>query len=484
MPAGTPAVGYRAKAAFRIVGYTDTDGYPVALGTPTPGTLGPYDLLPFTKEAISEDIQHLLDDDLQGYSASREMNQVARMAGGSIDLQGRFLGLNQLILACMGHEQIDDGYGNGTWAGWKRYGGASPIGLAVNSSTNDTLTILGDTFPTTVVGEFVFVSTALGGIAQTRRIIARPSTTQIQVYPAWSTNPSNGDGFAIARAFKHNYECSRNMHQELLSDLGTTLESEDWDGYLTRWGVLGIDKGVSVWESQAVYVESLTFKLDTNGLSVTAELIPFWRDKRTTGRNSSSSTWGFHPESYAVTRRIHLPDSTFWLLTHQAENEEDGHKLGISSFELKIKNNLKADEQSTASGLYRIEPGRDKKREVTGSFTLPRYSNDTQLNLVPAGTLQMAHLQCLGPDLTSGGSDYAALHFYLRALKLVQGDAPADKPGMLGQKFNFTCLQPPSASGGDDWPTPSTGAENGELIITSYDHNPFNYLLGQHTSAY
>lgn len=482
MPIGT---GYKARAGFRLVGYAPGSfAYPVALGTPVPDTLGAFDLLPFTKEAISPATAWQADNTLDGYSAYREHNNVARLAGGSLDLNGRYLGLNQLLAAGMGYERVRTSTVLERPEFATRLNGAAPITGTVTASTGTTLTDAAANFPTTVVGEFVRLEKlgTNGDIYhQVRRITARPATTQITIAPDWVDNPVAATPYKIARTFAHQFEFSKNMHLELASE----VLANPWNANarFVRWGTLAIDKQNGVWEWQGVYVESLAFKLDQDGLQITAELLPFWYDLRTSGRNASAATWGYHPEtSYAVTKRIRFADCKFQLGPHGGDLD-DSHRVGIASLEFSIKNNLQADLQTLASGLYREEPGRNAKRDVNGSFTVPRYMSNARINHYTAGDLLMAVLTCTGPTLDGLGADLATLLAFFRALRIEQADAPVDGAGLIAEKYNFRGLQPPSQSG-TNLPQPSAGAENGELIISTWDHNPFNYFMGQDDSAY
>ncbi|MCK9569430.1 hypothetical protein M0R72_10870 [Candidatus Pacearchaeota archaeon] len=487
--ASIPA-GYKSKAAFRLVGYANTDlAYPVALGTPTPDTLGAFDLLSFLKENVEANQGWQADETLLGNSGFAEHHNISRIPSGSIELSGRYCGLNQLLAACMGFEKVrtsaalEGPYFNA------RYNGDDALAGTVTATGTDAshLGDTGATFPTTVVGEFVRLEKlgTNGDIySQVRRITARPSTTQITISPDWTDNPVATTPYSIANCFSHQYEFSKNMHRELVSDCGITPWATA--ARFVRWGTLCIDKGVSVHEWQGVYVESLAFKLNKEGLTITAELKPFWIDRRTTGRNyDEKATWAFHAmTTYPVTSRIQFADCAFRLGAQTTGSLDNDDNLGISEMEFSIKNNLDADLQTLASGLYREEPARGNKREVSGSFTIPRYRADTRLNNFTAGDLLMAQLHCGGPEIYTGASHTAmSLDCYFRALKLEKASVPTDGPGMFAEKYNFKCLQPPTDSFGGSC-TPTTGAENSELIIETLDSCPFNYFMGQDDSAY
>lgn len=471
--------GYQSRAAFRLVGYSAAAiSYPTELGTPTPDTLGAFDLLPFLGEGIGVNQEFQTDDTLEGYAGAVAHHNISRLPSGSIKLGGRYLGLNQLLAACMGYEKVRVSDELELPDFQSRYNGASAISGTVTSSTGDTLSDTGASFPTTVIGEFVRLQ-KLGDDAdiysQVRRIVDRPSTTQIQVAPDWTDNPAATTPYKIARSFQHHFEFSKNLHVELASDLGITPWSEN--ARLVRWGTLCIDKTEKIWEWQGVYVESLSFELGKEGLIVTAELRPFWIDFDS-AINTDPTLWTFHPETYAVTQRILFGDCKFRLGTHAATDLDDDDNLGITSLKFTIKNNLDADLQTLASGLYREEPARSGKREVTGSFELPRHKATTWLQKYTGGNLLMGELIAQGPTVDGAAENLATFRACFRALKLEKADVNVDGPAIFGESYNFRCLQPPSASGAY-WPAPSDGAENSELIIETWDNDPFNRFMGQ-----
>lgn len=480
-----PASGYASKAAFRLYGSSASAAYPVAIGTPTPETIGAFDMIPFTEEGIAMSQEWQLNNTLEGGAGYTEMSNISRLPGGSLGLNAHYLGLNQLFAACLGYEKVRVTGALESPAFVLASNGAAITGT-VTSSTSNTLTDSGASFPTSIVGNFVRLQ-KLGANAdiysQVRRITARPSATQITVSPNWTNNPAATTPYAIAASFQHDYECAKNMHAELAGDLVTG----PWDAtkYLMRWGVLGFGKQISVWEWQASYIESLKLVLNREGLKITAEVLPFWIDFRTTGRNSSIATWGYHPSTYAITSRIRFADCKFRLLAHSTSDPSDSDNLGISQLEINIKNNLESDLQTLASGLYRAEPARKGKREVTGSFFIPRYNADTRINQFVAGTLLMGELLIFGPKFITGGGmwdSYARIQACLRSLKLSKADAATPSEALLGEKYEFRCLEPPSQSA-TNWPQPSAGAENGEIIIRTLDAYPFNNFMGQHQAT-
>lgn len=480
MPAGTPGLGYRSRAAFRLVG-NSSGSYLSAVGTPTPHTLGDFDLLPFLKEQIQATIESQLNDVLDGGAGYSDMNQIARNASGALELQGHYIGLDQIFAAALGWEGLR--LTTGTKESPDFAGSLSCNGSLTTNATTNELIDTGANFPATLVGKYVRITDQNDTYAafpwQVRRIATRVSSTSLTVTPNWNGTPEANTGYEIGNIFQHVYECSKSMHSEAHADIYND-QYVPYD-YINRFGVVGIDKGVSVWEWQGAMVNKLKVKLDSSGLQITAELFVFWRDLRTTSRNSSASGWNYSPVS-VIFNRINFADTSFMLKAHENADPDSGDAVGITSLEFELDNKLDGGLHTTSSGLYIAEPMRTGKRTVTGSFTVPRYVADTYLNNFTAGDLLMAELACTGPNVISGGSnalDYVKLRFLFRSMKIKVADVPVSDAGAIGQKYDFQALQPPSQSG-DDWPAPSTGADNSELMIITRNEYPFNPYMGQH----
>jgi hypothetical protein len=485
--------GYQTRAAFHLRGLTTVgDVYPTGpfVSEGWVDNLGSFDLLPFTKESIVDGRDSVLHETLGGHAGYKESHLVSLRPGGSMDLAGQWSGLNQLIAAAFGYERCrsttvleSPSYvqsGLGTVITGTASAGGSATSL-VDTSKTFTTALIGDYVRTTELD----VDTAIG-FPRVYRITAVPDANTLTLI-AMSQNAVldeiDGVTYEIARVFRHVYECSKHMHMESANGFvddsywGTT-DPGDFDQYsLARCGVLGIAKGPGVWEWQAVMVNGISFDLIGKGLSVSAELVPLCRDLRTTGRNSNPAVWTYHSSTYFSQKQVEFANSSFMIGTHAASDLDSGDAIGISNLKIQLKNNLKLDDQSTETGLYRVEPCRAGLREVTGSFDCPRYYNNNNIDRVDAKTLLMAHLQITGPAIT--GTDQShALDFYLRSLELTKGTPTVDGGGVIKDSYEFRCLQPPSASG-STWPIPSDGADNSEIMIGITDTYPFNPYMGQ-----
>lgn len=491
MPSGSPGQGYLSKAAFRLLGYNNgAYTYPTALGTPTPQTLYLHDKIPFISESLSEQFAWIDNSVLDGTAGRSHLDLSGKLGGGTIELRGHYLGLGPLIAAAFGYERVRSS--SVQESPIFSVGTTYETGTATGG-TSTTLVDSGKSWTTNAYrGMYVRVSelaASPNGAIDVRRIISNTATTLNVVGASFTTTPVSGDSYEISDAFQHSYEMSENLHSEPV----TNIEPNAWNtsAYLVRLGVLGIDKGVAAWEWQACAVEEIIFKLNKDGLFVTVNLIPFGVDRRTSSRNSSSAAWDYH---YHINQagqtaatlnsqslknlRILRGDTTFRLGSYSTGTSLDStNNLGVTEFELKVKNNLQVDLQRTASGYYRCEPARSGKREVTGSFTVPRHTALTRLSNYSAQDTLMATLQSTVVDGMFGLSDYD-LTMYLRALKLTKADLPVNGPNVLEEKFNFTCLQPAGVSSG--MPTPSTGAANSECIIFLKNFDPYNPFMGQH----
>jgi hypothetical protein len=179
--------------------------------------------------------------------------------------------------------------------------------------------------------------------------------------------------------------------------------------------------------------------------------------------------------------RILRGDATFRLDSYSTGTAlTSADNLGITEFELKIKNNLQADLQTTGTGYFRAEPVRMGRREVTGSFTVPRHIAVTRLSNYTAADMLMASLTFSNATAIWGYYE-AFLKLWIRSLKLTKADVAVPGPEVLEEKFNFTAISPAGDSAG--MPADSEGADNSEVIIELQNADPFNYFMGQHQAT-
>lgn len=485
--------GYKSKAGFRLVGFDTTDlayltsplAAAAAANAAVPA-IGAFDQIPFTKETVQPNADFELDPTLLGNAGYTEMYPVSRLPGGNIEMQGKYLGLNQIIAAAMGYERVRTTtlLESPDWP-------AGITGVAEHTATGGSVSTVvnsgGGYTPNLYVDMWLRIQTLAASPnldMEVRRIVSNTSTT-FNVTPNFVTAPGSGDKFSVMKSFIHYYELSKHMHRHLASDVVTLPWNNN--ARFVRWATVGITKDVSVHEWQAVYIESLEFKISKKGIVVIAEVLPFWVSYQSAAQRNGANAavnWGVSTVSTAITNVIKFSDCKFRLGTAAASNLSDSDNIGVDEVTIKIKNNLQADVQTLLSGLYREEPGRDNKREITGTFSMPRHLANTQLSRWAAGTTLMGEIICKDPSLFVESTINPELHFFLRSLKLQNPKANVEGPKMFPEKYTFQCFQPDGTIGGNEWPTPSIGAENGELIIKTRDNCPFNFFMGQHQGAY
>ncbi len=476
----TKAIGYNAKCAFRIVGKGNSSlAYPTDPETPTPETLSGYDLLPFLSGDLPEQTEQELDDTLGGQAGYEASDIVKIGVGGSVELEGLYGTLNQLILAAFGYERVRT-------AAVLEF--PTAVGGITGSATGGGANYLDDTAKAWVTnehaGKWVRLKEQGGGNRHEVRRIVSNTATRLMIAPNWGVQPVSGTPYEIAFVWDHQYEFSRKLHVHPITDYGLT---NPWDAsaYFALYGTLGIDQQIAVLEYPGAMVNSLTLKLAGKTLKVSAELIAFCKNFRTSGRNASSAGWKYNESEDSLVAGGLLEfnaaifgDAVFrigdWSSSAALVN---ANQLGITEFELKINNNLKTDDRSTKSGLYIIEPVNGGKRDVTGSIKLPRHTEITRFTDLRSNKKLMADVVFTGPGVAGSGSYSFKLGLNLRQLKWDPGKAGVDGPGVVAEMWPFRCFQPSAVSAG--MPTPSTGADNSEVIVTTRDACPFNFLMGQ-----
>jgi hypothetical protein len=245
--------------------------------------------------------------------------------------------------------------------------------------------------------------------------------------------------------YKHAIEPAENIHsQEWEAGDGVLPESGLQAGdQKIRRGTLCIDKGVSIWEHASTMIQALTIKGDSKGVRIVLELIPYKLD-RASAVNTSSAAWTIPGDDWLS---ILFQDLAFWIGDYSTENAlTSGNAIGISAFEVKLQNALKI-ERDSVSGLYIAEPRRDGKRQVTGSFSMPRYESDAFLADCASQTAKMAMLKFTGSQIGSTGYNRTAW-LWLPTLKFDKVDAPIGGQGIIPVSHTFSAEVPPGAAAG------------------------------------
>lgn len=486
------AIGALSKAAFRVgsdQGMAGSAAYPTTEATADTEEmlLKSSDQLTFLSEGIVEERRHELDETMDGTPATTGMDETAIMGGGSLELNGFYDGLDQLIFCALGFEKPDaDG---------------SPVGqntTALTASASVAASTWDDTgtpFVSGDVGKFIKendTGDAAGG--SVRRISVFTDSNTVTITPDWNAPARgnsalvvSGDTAIMTREWLHTFECSNNLNLELWTDVFSAYSTtgiQATNDEIIRYGTLGFLKfSTTPWVWRAVMVNSITFRFVAGeGMTVSTGLIPFNLDRSSsTNGASSADNWAFDHASavFEANERIVFSDIDHFRIdsfsTGTALTNADD--MGISAFEITINNNLKGDDQDVVSGKFRVEPTRSAHREITGSITLPRYNADTFFVWEQANTLLMAHLQSTGSTIASSARKF---EIYINSLRLEAGRASISGSGVVQQTFNFRALSPTGAPA--SFPTATLTSPRSEIFIRTLNQNPYNSGLDQQQS--
>ena len=473
-------IGLITKAGFRIGKRSTSYAYPTtsALAIAAEQKLTAYDLLPYRNEGLNE--ERIFDpvQTLTNTGGVTAQTLTGILGGGRLSCEGWYLGLGQLIACAMG---------------WENKVYASPLvtsptfnesaaGIAAGSTSGSvpctTTRIQSDVtvFHADHVGEWLRINTGTPygdpeDDCQVRRITAVDAAHYYcDITPALTVEPNINIPFKIARGFIHLYECAINHHEEAF-----TYNEGSFNH--VRHGTFSLDKRVSLWSWLAVMVESMTIRLSTEGVFFEFELVPFCLD-RASALNTTSAAWAYSASPIILQERMRFADSVFRMDDYSSSVAlASADQLGISAFELTLKNNLSIGDRDTKSGLYRVQPARMGFRQVSGSFTVPRYTADTRLTKQAADTIQMADLIITGSLLTGLAATYNKFELFLRSLKINAIEANAAGPGVINEVIKFTCLQPAGDPSG--MPSESTGSDNSEMMVRLTNSDPFSAFLEQ-----
>ena len=483
------SVGYKSKAAFRISKRANTYPITTAEADTSRQILGKSDLIPMLSESLIHETRFDPDKVMGGQAGVTSLTKTALRGSGNITLEGQYLGLDELIYAALGWEYAP--ILTATAAGYS----GSPIFKeasgddeedVVASASGTTFVVAGTPFdyPDGIcIGDYLRTekrsAASEGNIVDQLvfRIISLNSASSAEVYPAIPNYIVAGDYVHIGRAFTHTFECTKNIEEEAFT-YGSAAGM-----YRVRHGTLCIDKTIDpIWEWRAVMVESMTIRLKSDQIVFEFGLVPFDLD-RASSSNTASTTWQYsamvNGSSVAnyLQERMKFAQAVFRIKNYSTSSAlAAGDSLAISEFELNFKNNLAADIAETKSGYYRAEPIRNGLREITGSFTIPRYQSDTLINNYDDETLKMADLVLTGSALTDCTSTNT-FKLFLRSLKIIKASPNIAGAGVTPIKFEFQCLQPVGDPA--SMPSETSGSDNSEIMIQTVNNNPFNAMMTQ-----
>jgi hypothetical protein len=433
-----------------------------------------YDQVPFVSEGVEESHAFENSETLTGSPAIESSDRVSITSGGSLSCSGVYDGLTGLIACATGYEKAG-GTGYPTFLNATNLtSGSSGAGTWVNGSG---AFVAGD------VGKYIRVTSG-SGEGQVRRISGYTSDTTVSVTPNWGTTPSSSDTGIMSNEFMHVFELANSMYDQLWTELyasyptgGVGTASDK----ILRRGSLGVLKSSTekpwVWRSCMVNSMSVAGSAGS-GVTIDFELAPFDLD-RASGTNDYASTgsWDFNASATDSQEKIMFADvDHFRLGAYSGTELTSSHNIGVSDFSISINNNLLVDTQNASSGLYAVQPTRNGSREVTGSFTVPRYDADTLVDFVKNNTELMADIKFSGSTMDN---DARSFRIYINSLRMTKASVPVGGAGVLTQAFDFQAFVPTSNTGYPNAPATGMDAGDQEVTIVMENRYPFNPLQDQ-----
>lgn len=369
------------------------------------------------------------------------------------------------------------GAGFKTTAAWARENKSSAYGTAATCGANQVLPMVTEDVQGSVEkvhDEAIRNKAGLGAATVVSRQVGGPLALRMTyrgleavLVAALGLCPYTGPTTVAAGVYRHNFIPDEDLAREgwgagdgVLAGSGLLAGDQK-----VRAGTFCVDKSISVWENASVMVRGLTIKGDSKGVFLDLDLVA--REQlRGTLTNPDSSTWTIPGDDFLP---VLFGDLALWLGDYSTTTPlTSGNAVGISSFEIKLDNKLKTEQDST-SGLSIAEPGRDGRRQVTVTLRLPRYENDDFLDALDAGTPKMAMLKFTGSALGSTGYN-RALWIWLPRFTLDRAPAPTGGPGLLQMQIDFTAELPPALPSG--FPTTATK----EILLQLQNDYPTNPL--------
>lgn len=486
-------LGISGKAAFRIESDRGlVDGtYPTTEATADleEVVLDGYDKIPLASESIGEGRENEVGETLLGTPAISHHDNVAIMPGGGVELHGFYDGLDQIIACVLGYEHpgtdaapVFPDYTKGT---------AEKTGTATGTQGALKLVDTGAPFLAGDIGKFIQLYGANSASGQIRRITAFVSTSEVTIGTAWDVNPTDGSTtYKVSQEFQHLYECAMQLQDEKWTDeyaLYPTTGVGTANDKILRRGTLGFQKyATKPWVWRSCFINSITFNFTAkSGMTISMDVIPF-NLERDSATNADATGWGFSEATTTFSplenERIlfnHLSGNGFLRIGTFAGGAMDStDEHGISEFSITINNNLKVDDQDATTGAYRVQPARGGHREVTGSFTMPRYAADTFQDWAKNGTILQSHIKFAGSTIATIPR---AFEFFISSLKLEAPQAPLGGAEVIKQSYNFRALIPASAPTfiAAVNPTQYMTTPRSEIMIRTTNQNPWNQLRDQ-----
>ena len=480
--------GFNTSAAFRLR-KAGNIAYPVSVAAATAyrNVFAGFDLIPMKGESMNAIPMHIDDPCFEGNIGPIALRRVGIDCNGGLDLLGKFLGLDNLVGAVMGWEKPANNEANNVSPYFMESIGGSgakvsgTIPLAGYSSVTDNVTFTADeaVFTAGMVGEFIRIISA-NNEGEIRRIVTYVSTTVVTIGAAFTNDMAAGVAFEVSALFRHQYELSPHLHNQLISELYANYVA-DTSGVSTdlihRWGNLGINKGIEVWDYRGIMVQRMELTLNQDGLSISCNLVGFdlLRDALDV---HTPANWTYHPlQTQDQNEHIRIGDSVFRMkdFTAVTPGLATANTQDITEFTLTIDRTLDVY-RGTGTGIYISEPVIGDRPKVTGTLTFPRYVTATQAFLtdIDNDDAKMADLIITG-SIPTGLTLPRKLEIGLKKFKFKIPGYSAGGRGRVSPKMEFEVMEPLTEPFG--MPA-STLDWIGGLLIRVQNEYPYNVFRG------
>ncbi|KKN47796.1 hypothetical protein LCGC14_0659170 [marine sediment metagenome] len=477
-------IGALSKCAVRI----ESDAGMVSASFPTTEAtadteevlLKSSDQLPFMSEGLDENFAWSPEETLDGSPGASSTENISILDDGPIELQGYYDGIDAILACAMGFELPD--------------ATASPTALSSTALTSSASSAAGTwddsgtPFASGDVGKFIRV-TSRTAEGQVRRISGFTDSNTVSISPNWDVTPDNTTTGVMAQEWRHLFECSNNLEDELWTNVYSSYPTggvgTSNDQILRRMTVGFTKHSTTPQVHRSAMVNVLTIKLDkTNGLTLSSELMAFNKDlSSATNGAASADNWAFDHASplFVENERIvfsHVDHFRVDTFANGAMTSADN--WGIDEFEIAINNQLKGDDQSVSSTPWRVQPGRNAMREITGTFKLPRYSSDQFNTWLTAKTPLTLELSISGSTIENVARN---ISIFVPQLILETVSTPVSGPGIVPITVGFRAISPSTELVGSS-PFDEVGltAPRSELLIETLNQNPFNLFRDQQKS--
>lgn len=465
--------GILGKAGFRIEGNRNglpSDYYPCneSDAGDVEVKLGAYDQVPIESESLDAVTEFEQDETIDGLSSTPNIDAVLHNASGSIKVNCLLQGLTGLMGASLGFENWNRPY----------YLDGGYSGTVTKKST--TTIMYDETYP--------WVGIDLSGywvrvLFQVRRIISNTSGT-ITVSPAFDFLPTIGHEYQINNVFTHTFELAYQMSEELWVEIlpggiGTPW-AYPWPTYdvftqndrLIKRGTLAI-KRLKTGESD-VFISTMVNSIRMNFEAVNlakfdVSINSFINDYAGTVINPDLDDLAFNPIFNSV-KSIDFSNCVFQVREYTESTFDSNHEIGIQSFEIGVNNFLKTDDNDAHSLDRVVQPTRAGKREITGSFSLPRYftqqfrdwyHNKTELSGLLTGT----------------DNDGNFIKIWVCKFLITGLDVNAESANVIKQTIQFQAINPNEQVA--NFPTMYLINPFSEILVQLKNNYPFNPFLDQ-----